>query len=84
VFPQNDHPLIQWRVIKSAVMSAVSELGGTVSHHHGAGADHAEMAALEKGPAALAALRSLKTAFDPENIIVTGISAMLSSAKKAE
>jgi alkyldihydroxyacetonephosphate synthase len=84
VFPQNDTPLVQWRVIKSAVMASVSKLGGTVSHHHGVGADHAEMAAMDKGASALSALRSLKSTLDPENLIVTGIGAMLSAEKKAE
>ena len=84
VFPQSDNPLVQWRVIKSAVMAAVSELGGTVSHHHGVGADHAEMAALDKGAVALSALRALKSAIDPENLIVSGIGNILLAAKKAE
>jgi alkyldihydroxyacetonephosphate synthase len=84
LFPQNDSPLTQWRVIKSAVMSTVSELGGTVSHHHGVGADHAELAASDKGSLALAAHRALKSAFDPDNVIVSGIGAMLGAAKKAE
>ena len=84
VFPQNDNPLIQSHVIKSAVMAAVSERGGTVSHHHGVGDDHVEMAAMDKGPLALAALRSLKSAFDPENLIASGIGAMTSVIKRAE
>ena len=84
VFPQNDNPLIQSHVIKSAVMAAVSERGGTVSHHHGVGADHAEMAAMDKGPLALAALRSVKSALDPENLIASGIGAMTSVIKRAE
>ena len=84
VFPQSDSPPVQWRVIKSAVMAKVSELGGTVSHHHGVGADHAEMAALDKGPVALSALRALKSAIDPEHLIVSGIGVMLGAAKKAE
>ncbi len=84
VFPQSDNPAVQWRVIKSAVMAAVSELGGTVSHHHGVGADHAEMAALDKGAVALSAFRALKSAIDPENLIVSGIGNILRAAKKAE
>ena len=84
VFPQSDSPLIQWRVIKSAVMAAVSENGGAVSHHHGVGADHAEMAASDKGPLALALLKSLKSALDPDNLIASGIGAMTDGAKGAE
>ena len=84
VFPQSDNPLIQWRVITSAVMAAVSELGGTVSHHHGVGADHAEMAAMDKGPLALVVLKSLKSALDAEGLIASGISAMTDAAKRAE
>jgi alkyldihydroxyacetonephosphate synthase len=84
LFPQNESPLVQWRVIKSEIMAVISELGGTVSHHHGVGADHAELAASDKGSLALAAFRALKSAFDPENVIVSGIDAMLNDAKKAE
>jgi alkyldihydroxyacetonephosphate synthase len=84
LFPQNESPLVQWRVIKSEIMAVISELGGTVSHHHGVGGDHAELAASDKGPLALAALGALKSAFDPENVIVSGIGAMLGTAKKAE
>lgn len=84
VFPQNDSPLTQWRVIKSAAMASVAELGGTVSHHHGVGADHAEMAAMDKGPLALAALMSIKTALDPDNLISSGIDAMTHVKKGAE
>ena len=84
LFPQNDSPPAQWRVIKSEVMSAISALGGSVSHHHGAGADHAQIAALEKGSAALEALRALKLALDPENLIVSGAIAMLHATKMAE
>lgn len=84
LFPQSGDPLAQWRAIKSQVLAAFSELGGTVSHHHGVGADHAEMAGLEKDEATLAALRALKAALDPENLIVSGISAMLGVEKKAE
>lgn len=82
LFPQNDSPLIQWRVIKAEVMAAVCALGGTVSHHHGVGADHAEMAAVQKDAITLAALRSLKTALDPENLIVSGIGSMLRATKR--
>ena len=84
VFPQNGNPLVQWRVIKSAVMAAVSEHGGAVSHHHGVGADHAAMAALDRGPLALGVLKSLKSALDPDNLIATGIDAMTGAAKRAE
>jgi alkyldihydroxyacetonephosphate synthase len=84
LFPQNGDLIAQWRVIKSAAMAAVSELGGTVSHHHGVGADHAEMAGMEKDDATLAALRALKAALDPENLIVSGIAAMTGVGKKAE
>jgi alkyldihydroxyacetonephosphate synthase len=64
--------LEQWREIKRAVTDAIVEAGGTVSHHHGIGTDHAPWLAREKGALGVEAIRSLKQTFDPEGMMNPG------------
>jgi alkyldihydroxyacetonephosphate synthase len=72
LFPQSDDPVGQWRLIKKRAADAIVAAGGTVSHHHGLGADHAPWAQAEKGGLGLSALRALKGAFDPQGVMATG------------
>jgi len=58
--------LARWRDLKRAVSNAIVASGGTISHQHGVGADHAPWLAAEKGELGLAAMRALFRAFDPE------------------
>jgi alkyldihydroxyacetonephosphate synthase len=46
--------------------------GGTLSHHHGIGIDHAGWLAEEKGSVGIAALRAVKAALDPRGIMNPG------------
>ncbi len=77
IFPQSGDRLAQWQMLKSAVSDAISTGGGAASHHHGVGSDHAAMARLEKGEIGIDLLRALKNAFDPENLMVSGMGRML-------
>jgi alkyldihydroxyacetonephosphate synthase len=77
LFPQAKDRLGQWRMVKSEISNAISASGGAASHHHGVGSDHAAMARLEKGGIGLDLLRALKNAFDPENLMVSGMGRML-------
>lgn len=65
-------PVTQWQAIKDAVTGAVVETGGTLSHHHGVGSDHAPWMAGEKGALGLRALRALKAEMDPAGIMNPG------------
>ena len=74
VFPQRlaDSPAAsaaaaraQWLAIKHAATEAMVHGGGTISHHHGVGTDHAPWRAREKGPVGLAALTAVKHSLDP-------------------
>ena len=47
--------------------------GGTISHQHGVGRDHAPYLAAEKGPLGMTALRRAFGAFDPDGIMAPGI-----------
>jgi len=62
----------QWQTVKAAAMRALLDNGGVVSHHHGIGVDHAPYAREALGDAAVAALRALKSALDPANIMNPG------------
>ena len=48
------------------------EHGGTISHQHGVGRDHAPNLALEKGPLGMATLAELCRHFDPKRIMNPG------------
>ncbi len=58
--------LARWRDLKRAVSNAIVASGGTISHQHGVGADHAPWLAAEKGELGLAAMRALFRECDPE------------------
>jgi alkyldihydroxyacetonephosphate synthase len=62
----------QWRILKEAASRAISENGGTISHHHGVGEDHARWLTPEKGALGIEALRALKERLDPDGIMNPG------------
>lgn len=64
--------IAQWQAIKSAASDAIAASGGTISHHHGAGTDHAKWMAAEKGITSMAVLRALKAEIDPNGIMNPG------------
>jgi alkyldihydroxyacetonephosphate synthase len=64
--------LARWRTMKAAVCEAIVANGGTISHQHGVGTDHAPYLAAEKGVAGIAAMRSLFQHFDPEGMMNPG------------
>ncbi len=64
--------LDQWWAIKKAASDCILEHGGTISHHHGVGLDHAPWAEREHGASAMAGLRGLKSRLDPRGILNPG------------
>jgi len=66
------HDVKQWESIKAGATEAVLAAGGTLSHHHGVGSDHAPWMIEEKGSVGLRALRGLKSALDPGGILNPG------------
>jgi len=64
--------LLQWQAIKRAATDAIVEAGGTVSHHHGVGTDHAPWLLREKGEVGMLSLHALKGALDPEGVMNPG------------
>jgi alkyldihydroxyacetonephosphate synthase len=74
VFPQaaSGQELEQWVAVKHAASEAIAEHGGTISHHHGIGKDHAPWMAREKGQIGMTLLRALKRELDPDGILNPG------------
>ncbi|MDO9164787.1 MAG: FAD-binding oxidoreductase [Rhodoferax sp.] len=62
----------RWQRLKTAVAATIAAHGGTVSHQHGVGRDHAEHLADEKGPLGMATLAELCRHFDPKKIMNPG------------
>lgn len=63
----------QWEGIKEAATEAILAAGGTLSHHHGVGRDHAPWLAKEIGQIGVKALQALKQTLDPEGTMNPGI-----------
>lgn len=64
--------LARWRSLKRAVSEAIVGNGGTISHQHGVGSDHAPYLAAEKGELGIGAMRALFRHFDPQSIMNPG------------
>jgi alkyldihydroxyacetonephosphate synthase len=67
-----DADLARWRRLKTAVSEAIVAGGGTISHQHGVGLDHAPWLRMEKGQLGMDALRALFRQFDPEGCMNPG------------
>lgn len=74
VFPQAapGSELLQWQAVKQAASDAIASGGGTISHHHGVGTDHAPWFAREKGEIGMSVLRAVKQQVDPKGTLNPG------------
>ncbi|HEX7472430.1 MAG TPA: FAD-binding oxidoreductase [Candidatus Limnocylindrales bacterium] len=84
LFRRSDDPdrtLDRWTRLKAAASEAIVAGGGTISHQHGVGRDHAPYLAAEKGAAGMAALGALAGTFDPAGILNPG--ALLGDDRRA-
>jgi alkyldihydroxyacetonephosphate synthase len=61
-----------WRGVKTAACDAITGAGGTITHHHAIGRDHAPYMRAEVGDLGLGALRALKDRLDPAGIMNPG------------
>lgn len=66
------HDVARWRRLKTAVCEAIVATGGTISHQHGVGTDHAPYLAAEKGALGLSTMRRLFAHFDPQGMMNPG------------
>ena len=62
----------QWETIKRAATDCIVENGGTLSHHHGVGYEHAAWMNRENGAVGMDALRAVKRALDPNDVMNPG------------
>jgi alkyldihydroxyacetonephosphate synthase len=58
--------LARWQKLKADASKMIVKHGGTISHQHGVGQDHAPYLVAEKGVQGIAALRALATHFDAD------------------
>ncbi len=75
IFPRAGGPeetVAAWRSAKTAVSRAIIHLGGTISHQHGVGLDHAPFLEAEKGASGIAALRAAFRTYDPDGMLNPG------------
>lgn len=64
--------LERWQRLKRAVCTTIVAHGGTISHQHGVGADHAPYLPAEKGALGMDLLRAMARELDPEGLLNPG------------
>ena len=62
----------QWAAVKHAAAEAIVAGGGTITHHHAVGLDHARWLAREIGERGLATIAAAKAELDPAGIMNPG------------
>ena len=70
--PDPAETLRRWQVLKTAASQAIVARGGTISHQHGVGADHAPYLPAEKGELGMQVIRDLCQRFDPKGMMNPG------------
>jgi alkyldihydroxyacetonephosphate synthase len=64
--------LEQWAAVKRAACEAIVAHGGTITHHHAVGRDHAPYMEAEVGRTGIEALRAVKEQLDPAGVMNPG------------
>jgi len=62
----------QWQEVKRAASEAIVASGGTITHHHAVGRDHAPYMKAEVGETGIDVLRATKEQLDPSGIMNPG------------
>ncbi|HXR28606.1 MAG TPA: FAD-binding oxidoreductase [Solirubrobacteraceae bacterium] len=75
---QPDDPIGQWQTVKRAACEEIVAGGGTITHHHAVGLDHAPWMRREIGEGGLRALSAVKAELDPAGIMNPGKLGLLS------
>ncbi|KZL05417.1 putative FAD-linked oxidoreductase [Pseudovibrio axinellae] len=68
-----EETLQRWKIIKKIASDTVVAHGGTISHQHGVGRDHAPYLPAEKGKLGMSALKALSKSFDPDSRMNPGV-----------
>ena len=64
--------LQRWNAMKQAASDAVTGMGGTISHQHGVGRDHARWLPIEKGKLGMASIGQVINYFDEQQLLNKG------------
>ena len=67
-----DETLRRWQVLKGTASRVIQAHGGTISHQHGVGLDHASYLVAEKGPLGMKAIETVCSLFDPDGMMNPG------------
>ncbi len=67
-----DDPVGQWTAAKDAACGAIVTAGGTITHHHAVGRDHAPYLGAEVGSLGLELLRVVRERCDPAGVMNPG------------
>lgn len=67
-----ERDLERWKQLKAAVSEAIVASGGTISHQHGVGLDHAPYLVHEKAPLGIDLIRAMAREFDPQGLMNPG------------
>lgn len=67
-----DQTLERWQCLKQAASQVILAHGGTISHQHGVGLDHAPYLRAEKGELGLQVLEAMRRSFDPQGLLNRG------------
>jgi alkyldihydroxyacetonephosphate synthase len=70
--PDPDETLERWGRLKAAASQVILVQGGTISHQHGVGLDHALYLEAEKGPLGIGLLRTTAHFLDPQGLMNPG------------
>jgi alkyldihydroxyacetonephosphate synthase len=62
----------QWHEVKAAASEAIVAAGGTITHHHATGRDHAPYLPAEIGELGIGVIRAIKEELDPAGIMNPG------------
>ena len=69
---KKDAPVDQWRAVKTAACEAIVGAGGTITHHHAVGRDHAPYMRAEVGDLGLDVMAAAKERLDPAGVMNPG------------
>jgi alkyldihydroxyacetonephosphate synthase len=66
-------PIEQWSAAKKAASTAIMATGGTITHHHAVGRDHAPWLVDEIGRTGIQLLHGIKATLDPQRVMNPGV-----------
>lgn len=69
--PDRESTFARWSALKRAVSEAIVASGGTITHQHGVGRDHAPYLPAEKGATGMAAIAANFGHFDPQGVLAS-------------